>query len=118
MHRISGPILLLSLLALLVLQSAGLHLHANAHTEGMQLHAEHVHDADPDGHDHSADVDVSIFELGTLWAKLVFLLPLLALVLLVPIRGSRLSRTAPQAAPACRSQLRWRPPLRAPPLLA
>ena len=107
---------MLSMLALLVVQSAGLHLHASTDTDGVQLHAEHVHDADPDGHDHSADVDVSIFELGTLWAKLAFLLPVLGLALLVPIRVSRLSRTAPEAAPACRSQLRWRPPLRAPPL--
>jgi hypothetical protein len=118
MRRFSGPILLLSLLALLVLQSAGLHLHANTHTEGVQLHIEHVHDADPDGHDHSADVDVSIFELGTLWAKLAFLLPQLGLALLVPIRRGWLSRSAEEAAPASQSQLRWRPPLRAPPLTA
>ena len=79
MRQFAGPIVLLSTVALLTLQSAGLHLHANPHTDGMQLHAEHVHDRDPDGHDHSADVDVTIFELSTLWAKLTFLLPLLGL---------------------------------------
>lgn len=118
MRRFTGPILLVSMLALLVVQSAGLHLHASTHTEGVQLHAEHVHDADPDGHDHSADVDVSIFELGTLWAELAFLLPQLGLALLAPVRRGWLSRSPEDPAPACRSQLRWRPPLRAPPLPA
>jgi hypothetical protein len=82
----------------------------------MQLHAEHVHDADPDGHDHSADVDVSIFELGTLWAKLAFLLPALGMFLLVPPIRCWILRHSAEPSPARRSQSRWRPPLRAPPL--
>ncbi len=118
MLRFTGLILTLSIVALLVLQSAGLHLHANIHTDGMQLHAEHVHDADPDGHDHSADVDVTIFELGTLWAKLAFLLPMLGLALPAPVRRFRMLRLRLPVAMARRSQERWRPPLRAPPLTA
>lgn len=117
MCRFAGFILLLSIAALLVLQSAGLHMHANVHTDGMQLHAEHVHDADPDGHDHSADVDVTIFELGTLWAKLAFLLPVLGLTLLIPPVRAYFLRFVGEPAPARRRQARWRPPLRAPPRL-
>ena len=115
MRRFVSPIVLLSIVALVILQSAGLHLHANVHTEGMQLHAEHVHDGDPDGHDHSADVDVTIFELGTMWAKLALLLPWLALLVLVAPSNFRICRYSPERLPAIRSQAHWRPPLRAPP---
>ena len=118
MCRSAGFILLISIVALLILQSAGLHLHANVHTDGMQLHTEHVHDADPDGHDHSTDVDVTIFEVGMLWAKLAFLLPALGLTLLLaPIRCWILHFSL-EPSPARRRQSRWRPPLRAPPLSA
>ncbi len=116
MRRFTGFILMLSTVALLALQSAGLHLHANVHTDGMQLHAEHVHDADPDGHDHSTDVDVTIFELGTLWAKLIFLLPVLGLLLLVPYVHRWILSHSTEPSAARRRQFRWRPPLRAPPL--
>jgi len=116
MRRITAPLILLSAVALIILQSAGLHLHANPHTDGMQLHAEHVHNADPDGHDHSTDVDVNIFELGTLWAKLTLLLPMLGLIVLVPPVRHWVLRNATQPPPARRGQIRWRPPLRAPPL--
>lgn len=118
MRRFTGFILLLSTVALLVLQSAGLHLHANPHTDGMQLHTEHVHNADPDGHDHSTDVDVTIFELGTLWAKLAFLLPMLGFTLLVPAFRRWILRDPAEPPTACRGPTRWRPPLRAPPSAA
>ena len=115
MRRFAGLILLLSTVALLVFQSAGLHLHANPHTDGMQLHTEHVHDADPDGHDHSTDVDVTIFELGIVWAKLAFLLPVFGLALLMPPVRCWILRYSVRSSPSRRGHLRWRPPLRAPP---
>jgi hypothetical protein len=90
----------------------------NTTADGMQLHGEHVHDADPDGHDHSADVDVSIFELGTLWAKLLFVLPVLGFALAISATGCWRSRRPSVTTPVQRWRSRWRPPLRAPPLPA
>jgi hypothetical protein len=116
MPRVVSFIVLLCIVALLTLQSAGLHLHANVHTDGMQLHTEHVHDADSDGHDHSADVDVTIFELGMLWAKLALLLPSLGILVLLAPGSFRVCRYTSERPPAQRRQARWRPPLRAPPV--
>ena len=116
MRRYSGLILVLSYTTLLVLQTAGLHLHASTQTDGLNLHAEHVHSLDPDGHDHSADVDVSIVELGTLWTKLSPMILTVGFLLLAPpvvIRRVR-RRTGSSSSPV--PSERWRPPLRAPPL--
>lgn len=95
---------------------SGLHLHVNLQGDDAGLHPTHVHQSDPDGHGHAADTDVSVFELGMSWTKvMVFLLPiafaLLGIIWLVqsflppPFTGIALQRT-----------VRWRPPLRAPPL--
>ncbi len=115
MASVSRPLVILSCLALLALQAVGLHLHANVGAEGLDLHAAHIHGADPDGHDHSADVDVSVVELGTLWAKLSALLILFCLVLACPaVVGWRVKAPQQLEVPQASSE-RWRPPLRAPP---
>ena len=110
--------LVLCVAALLALQTVGLHLHANPHTDGMQMHAEHIHSVDPDGHDHSADLDVTIIELGMLWAKLLPALLCAGLLLPVPLllRWAGCGWYHSLLPPGNTS--RWRPPLRAPPLVA
>ena len=73
------------------------------------------HSVDPDDHDHSADLDVTIIELGMLWAKLLPALLCAGLLLPVPLLlrwagcGSYHSLLPPG------NTSRWRPPLRAPP---
>lgn len=115
MRRFAGLIVVLSITTLLVLQTAGLHLHANLETDGLNLHAEHVHSLDPDGHDHSADVDVSIIELGTLWAKLGLMILAAGFLLLTPLVVIRRIRLCPDTVSSPTPFHRWRPPLRAPP---
>lgn len=101
--------------SLLLLQLAGLHLHASPHPENAGLHASHVHHADPDGHDHGEDVDVAVFELGALWAKLgALLFSIVALLPAATILAWVLPRP-PDSRPRRRFLLYWRPPLRAPP---
>ncbi len=116
MRRFAGFILVLSYTTLLVLQTAGLHLHANTQTDGVNLHAEHVHSLDPDGHDHSADVDVSIIELGTLWAKLSPMILAVGFLLLAPLVVILRIRYRTDSSSSPVPSQRWRPPLRAPPL--
>lgn len=118
MCRFSGFILILCCTTLLVLQAVGLHLHANLQTVGVNLHAEHVHGVDPDGHDHSADVDVSIVELGTFWAKLAPMLLSIGLLLLVPPVLSWSRRIRIESLLTFPDKQRWRPPLRAPPFVS
>ena len=118
MRRYSRAIVVLCATALLAMQAAGLHLHANPDTDGVQMHAEHVHSLDPDGHDHSADVDVTIVELGMVWAKLVPLPLATGLYLPAPFL-LRWRSDVPRHSPAPSGNAnRWRPPLRAPPLTA
>lgn len=116
MRRYAGFILVLSYTTLLVLQTVGLHMHANPQTEGVNLHAEHVHGMDPDGHDHSADVDVSIVELGAVWAKLSPMILAIGLLLLVPLVLVCRIRCMTASVPSLCSTQGLRPPLRAPPL--
>ncbi len=110
--------LILCATALLAMQAAGLHLHANPETEGLQMHADHVHSLDPDGHDHSDDTDVTIVELGVHWAKLVPLLLSVGLLLPTPYLLRWTQDRPRQPSDRLRKADRWRPPLRAPPLSA
>ena len=118
MGRLTKPLLILSCLTLLAMQSVGLHMHASTEVEGLNLHAAHFHDADPDGHDHSADVDVSIIALSTLWAKLSPLLILFSLIVAPLIVTTWKARPPPRIDSAKAVPHGLRPPLRAPPLFA
>ncbi len=107
-------------LSLLTMQMSGLHLHVSADSERAALHGTHLHDADPDGHGHGhdAETDVSPFDTGAAWSKLIPFLVTLIFVLLTivsagkPVWPPRVERLS------TRRRSRWRPPLRAPPQLS
>jgi len=117
-----APVLLIGImcLSLLAMQMSGLHLHVSANSQGGALHGTHFHDADPGGHGHrhDAETDVSPFEQGPAWFKMIPSLVAMVFALLTinwtsntvwPPRVERLST---------RRRSRWRPPLRAPPQLS
>lgn len=116
MKSVSISIVAVAVLALLMMQFSGLHLHASNLDDSAALHGSHVHDVESDGHDHTADVDVSIIDLGIVWSKIM---PVLMAILptalgIVWVLHTLLS--APTTPfPICRRTNR-RPPLRAPPL--
>lgn len=102
-------------LCLLALQVSGMHLHTSQNGAG-ELHATHVHGADPDGQNHAADVDLSYLEYATSWVKPMPVL-LFAVVLFVFFSNSTQRAWGPlrkNFRPY--NHLRWRPPLRAPPV--
>ena len=103
-------------IALLGMQLSGMHLHASEQGDSGGLHTTHVHVSDPDGHDHSADFDVSAFELGAIWSKLLAFLPTLAITLLAVAWVIHSLRAPPPQRLTQRRRIHWRPPLRAPPL--
>ena len=104
-------------ICLLSMQLSGLHMHVNS--DGADgLHGTHVHETDSDGHGHAheQDTDVSLFELGTSWGKLFLFLPLFLFILLTFVQSGRIVWTLVADTFQHRRRLRWRPPLRAPPL--
>lgn len=103
-------------IAMLCLQMSGLHVHANAHDEASGLHGTHVHDLDSDGHDHSADVDVSVFDPGIVWSKLMPALVLAIAIILPVVWTLQTVWPPPLRMLSLRRRARWRPPLRAPPV--
>ncbi len=102
--------------ALLGTQLSGMHRHVNLQSDSGGLHTTHVHDSDPDGHDDGADFDVSAFELGATWSKLLTFLPSLAITLLAVVWVVHTIWPRPPQRLAQRRRQRGRPPLRAPPL--
>lgn len=103
-------------ISLLFVQFSGLHQHVNTQGLDSGIHATHVHVVDPDHHDHAADVDVSFYELGVTWSKIMSFLVVLALTLLITGRATEsISFLYNHLLHPCRRS-RWRPPLRAPPL--
>ncbi len=115
MHRAPAIVAAVICVALLSVQLSGLHMHINLQGDDGEPHTTHVHESDPDGDDHSDDIEVSVFELGSAWAKvMVFIMPvavvLLGITWLVqapwPFLVQRLT---------LKRSARWRPPLRAPP---
>lgn len=99
------------------MQMSGLHLHVNADSQGGALHGTHLHDADIDGHghDHDAEIDVSSFDPGTTWSKLIPFLVSLVYVLLTTVLASKTVWPPQVERLPIRHRFRWRPPLRAPP---
>ena len=117
------PALLIGILclSLLAMQMSGLHLHVSADSQGGALHGTHLHDADTDGrhgHGHDADTDVSRFEAGTTWSKLIPFLVTLLFVLLIVTLASKTVWPPLIERLYTRRRSRWRPPLRAPPQLS
>ena len=115
----TAPALLIAImcLSLLTMQMSGLHLHVSGDGKSDALHGTHLHDAEPDGHGHAHDteIDVSPFEPGVTWSKLIPILVALIFVLLT-IRRTSTTIWPPLAERlSTRHRSRWRPPLRAPP---
>jgi hypothetical protein len=115
----SSPALLIAImcLSLLTMQMSGLHLHVSIDSQIGALHGTHLHDADPEwrGHDHDAEIDVSSFEPGFTFSKLIPILIALIFALLPVIRTSTTVWPSLVERFPTRHRSRWRPPLRAPP---
>jgi hypothetical protein len=113
------PALLIAImcLSLLTMQMSGLHLHVSLDTQSGALHGAHLHDAasGEHGHDHDAEIDVSSFESGITWSKLIPILVALIFALLPIIRTSTTVRPPLIERFPTRHRSRWQPPLRAPP---
>jgi hypothetical protein len=134
MRHLSYPIMLAAGLSLVALQLSGLHLHVNADgyagaPQGTHVHGQgvdtrgtgtHLAGADdrhehPDDQDHEGDKDMSVVELSTGASKLLVFLIWLGLGLFTVLRPA--DRISPNAAVPrlIVRNIRWRPPLRAPP---
>jgi len=79
-------------------------------------HPAHFHDAGTDEHDHEGETDVPIIELGASSAKLIPIFLAFALIALALFVSDQLAFPAPLARRRQGPRIRWRPPLRAPPL--
>ncbi|HNP35401.1 MAG TPA: hypothetical protein PKK10_06075 [Woeseiaceae bacterium] len=112
----SLPIVVLAVVALLLMQFSGLHLHAGDLGDGAALHGTHVHDVGSDGHDHTADVDVSLIDFGIVWSKIMPVLMAILPVALAIVWVLHTLWPPPTTLIPLRRRSRWRPPLRAPPL--
>ena len=119
MRMRTAPALLIAImcLSLLTMQMSGLHLHVSVDSQSGALHGTHLHDAVPDGHgdEHDAEIDVSSFEPGVTWSKLIPILVALIFTLLPIISTSTTVRPPLVERFPTRHRSRWRPPLRAPP---
>jgi hypothetical protein len=117
MRQVPSLFIAIMCLSLLTMQMSGLHLHANADSQSGALHGMHLHDTNPDGHghDHDAEIDMSPFDPGVTWSKLIPVLLALIFVLLTIRRTSTTVRPPLVERLSKRHRSRWRPPLRAPP---
>jgi hypothetical protein len=117
MSVIKYSIAALACAGLLAIQLSGLHMHVDAAGDARGMHGTHVHQLDPDDHDHSTDIDVSVLEqVSVSWSKLVPLL-FTAAILLASVVWRRLKvRAPPEITAKASGNIRWRPPLRAPPI--
>ena len=134
MRQPSHLIMLAAGLSLVALQLSGLHMHVDAHGyvgapqgthvhgQGAQGHGTDTHLAGADdrhehtgGQDHDGDKDMSVVELNTGVSKLLVFLVWLGLGLFTVLRPA--DRISPNAAVPrlIVRNMRWRPPLRAPP---
>ena len=120
----SAPTIIVALacMALLVVQFSGLHLHASSADHEMDVHAAVMPAHDADGHEHTAhsQIDVSLTDAAVLKdakIKLPFIAALLFAALFLSVVLQRLPR-APRYLAGLSRKARWRPPLRAPPVLS
>ena len=115
--RLTTPVILMIVcLSLLSLQFSGLHQHLSTQGSNGEAHGTHLHDLDSNVIDHDTEVDVSFFELGVAWSKIMPFLITLVLVLLIIARTAHSVSFPPCQLLQPRKRSRWRPPLRAPPL--
>jgi hypothetical protein len=115
MQRFSAVLLLIGCCVFIGTPLSGVHAHVDDH--GFDGAVQSTHDRHHDhGDEHDGDVDVQVLDLGVTAAKVVFVLFALGLTLflLVPARGP--VRFEYEIRLPLRRRLRWRPPLRAPPL--
>lgn len=138
MRLLRSPLLVLTCLGLLVSQLSGLHMHVDMEGYAGPPQFTHVHQtgapasdlplgenaADID-HDHPSDPghegerDISIMELGGAGVSkvLIFFAWFCLILLVIPERDGRIP--LPTTTPRTKTRReRWRPPLRAPPLLS
>lgn len=105
-----GPVFIV---ALLFVQSSGLHTHASL--DGLaDLHGTHFHEIGIDPHDHEGDSDRSLFDLGISWLKNFTFIATLALGLTLALRADR-TWVPITLNGRPRDHVRWLPPLRGPP---
>ena len=87
MRMRTAPALLIAImcLSLLTMQMSGLHLHVSVDSQSGALHGTHLHDAalGEHGRDHDAEIDVSSFEPGVAWSKLIPILVALILLCII-----------------------------------
>jgi len=102
--------------AMLSMQLAGLHLHAGEPGADVGVHGTHLHEVDADGHDHSKAVDVTLVDLGIVWSKLMPVLLTAFPTILAVVWTLHTLWPPPAPLTSLRRRSRWRPPLRAPPL--
>jgi hypothetical protein len=117
MRTTSALLIAIMCLSLLTMQMSGLHLHVSVDSPSGVLHGTHLHDAEPvgHGHDHDDAIDVSYFEPGVTWSKLIPIFVALIFALLPIIRTSTTVRPPLVERFPTRHRSHWRPLLRAPP---
>ena len=115
MRQVPSLFIAIMCLSLLTMQMSGLHLHVSVESQSGALHGTHLHDAVPDGHGHGAEIDVSSFEPGFTWSKLIPIFLALIFALLTIGRTSTTIWFPLVERFPTRHRSRWRPPLRAPP---
>lgn len=117
MRKTATRVLALACIALLAVQTMGLHLHVDAAGNGQGLHGTHPHHGHSD-HGHDLDLDGSKLELGNVWSKTVAPPITVPFALEVPVADRAGSWPILSKPDIPESPRRWRPPLRAPPLTA
>ena len=116
MKRAALPLVLVVCLSLVGGQVSGLHMHVDKHGYTGSPHATHVHKGGADGHGHEHETDVNAIDLGAVASKPVLLLVAIALVIVMIFNVCQWLAPEPVLVPVPRGRMRWRPPLRAPPL--
>jgi hypothetical protein len=116
MSRVAVPLVLLVCLSLVGAQLSGLHMHVDHDGYSGVPHAAHSHDGGTDPHDHEHETDVTAIDLGTIASKHLFFLITVALSIVMIFNLCQHLTLNPAPAFSYGRRLRWRPPLRAPPI--
>lgn len=116
MLKLSCPLTAIVCLCLLAMQLSGLHLHIDTVNKDTGLHGTHTHQLISSDHDHNAEVDVQLLEQYS--SSVSKLIPVISqVILLVTALWIVGPLWSPSITPEkARIRLRWRPPLRAPPI--
>jgi hypothetical protein len=116
MPKVSFPLAAIACFCLLAMQLSGLHLHIDTVNKDTGLHGTHTHQVISSDHDHNAEVDVELLEQYS--SGVSKLIPLISqVILLVTALWIVRQLWSPSiTSEKARIRLRWRPPLRAPPV--